>query len=57
MGYVLLAGLPCLASEGEDLSNGDVKCREGPTHSEEKGRGVGEVLWEGVTGSRAVSRI
>jgi hypothetical protein len=61
IGYVLLAGLPCLASVGEDVpSLTDLMCREGDTgrgshllRGEREGeQGRGEGLWEGVTGSR-----
>jgi hypothetical protein len=55
VGYVLPAGLPLLASVGEDEpSLTEVCCArvgkhpEAPTLSEEKGE-KGEGLWEGVT--------
>ena len=55
-GYIFLTGLPCLASVGEDapsLKNLLCQCQGlswGPSLSEEKGRGMKEELWEGVTG-------
>ena len=54
VGYVLLAGLPCLASVGEDCLASE-RCEmpgwegipKGPTGSE-RGEGMGKGLWEGV---------
>jgi len=60
MGYVLLAGLPCLpqwerkhlALQRLEVPGGDTQGY--PTRSEESGRGIGEGLWEGMT-KRAVN--
>lgn len=67
MGYVLLAGLPCLASVGEELHSLTETCnakvwgggvpREGLTWSEEKRKGdVGRTLGWIDLGGGAVSR-
>ena len=52
VGYVLVTGLPCLASVGEDASSlaclmcqGGRILRVSPTHSEEKGTGYGWKDW------------
>ena len=57
MGYVPVARLPCLASEGEkvpSLEETSTKVygipKGAPTYREEKGREMGKRLWEGVIG-------
>jgi hypothetical protein len=62
VGYVLLAGLPCLASVGEEAPSLKETCStrvgessEDPYHSVEKENGEGEELWEGVTRRGTVS--
>ena len=67
VGYVLLAGLPCLASMGEDEPGpADLMCQDGgvvvlkgaPTCSEEKGKEKwGKGPWKGVTIRGDVSRM
>jgi hypothetical protein len=51
MEYVLLAGLPCLASVKEEAPSLT------ETSQRRKERGMREALWEGVTGREAVSEI
>jgi len=53
MGYVLLVGLLCLASVGEDAP-GWRDTYEGPPSQRRRG-GLGRGLWEGVTRKGAVS--
>lgn len=57
VGYVLVDGLPCLASVGEDEPSSTetwVGITQGAsTISEEKGMGHGEGLWKEVTGKAA----
>jgi len=59
VGYVLLAGLPCLASVREEVPSlpetRPAKVGGYPLAQRKRGKRWEEGLWEGMTGSEAVS--